>query len=176
MEMTTFETARLRMREVEADDLDAVLTVYSSNADYLALTEGSGGEPGRYDRGMLERDFTIARMTPGRHLVGISLKESGELIGVLDWMEENPNDGKPWVGLLMIRADHQRQGLASEAFAGLAERLRAGGADVLRASVIKRNAAGQALSDRLELRPVATTSVRFAAEEDVVIVERDLSG
>jgi hypothetical protein len=36
-----------------------VLDVYLSNPAYLELTEGSGGEPGRYDRGMLERDFAI---------------------------------------------------------------------------------------------------------------------
>jgi hypothetical protein len=30
-------------------------------------------------------------------------------------MEDNPSDGKPWVGLLMIRADSQRRGFASEA-------------------------------------------------------------
>jgi hypothetical protein len=42
-------------------------------------------------------------------------------------MEENPSDGTPWLGLLMIRADLHRHGLASEVFAGLARELRRNG-------------------------------------------------
>jgi hypothetical protein len=30
-------------------------------------------------------------------------------VGLTDWMDENSEDGKPWIGLLMIRADRQRQ-------------------------------------------------------------------
>ena len=39
---------------------------------------------------------------------------------MLDWMDENPNDGAPWIGLVMVHAAHQRSGLAAEAIAGLA--------------------------------------------------------
>jgi hypothetical protein len=42
-----FETERLVIRELREEDLEAVLPVYTSNPGYLALTEGSGGEPGR---------------------------------------------------------------------------------------------------------------------------------
>jgi len=61
---TQFETERLVIRDLREDDLEAVLPVYTSNPGYLALTEGSGGEPGRYDLDMLELDFVVAQMTP----------------------------------------------------------------------------------------------------------------
>lgn len=147
-----FETDRLVVRGLQANDLEPLFAVYMSNPDYLHFTEGSGGEPGHYDIAMLERDAAVAQMTPGRHMAAIFLKRTGELIGVLDWMEENPSDGKPWVGLVMIRADWQRRGLAAEAVGGLAEHLRARGMSLLRSAVIKRNRVGWALAERLGVK------------------------
>lgn len=169
-----FETERLVVRRVGADDLVTLLDVHTSNPGYLDLTEGSLGEPGRYDLEMLQRDFAIARMTPGRHLAGLFLKQSDELVGLLDWMEENPLDGKPWLGLLMIRADQQRQGYAVEAFEGLAQRLRTHGASVVRAGVVVRNPAGRLLTRRLGFEAVSTTVTRMTSEEEVVVLERAL--
>jgi RimJ/RimL family protein N-acetyltransferase len=169
-----FETERLLVRELEEDELEAALEVHASNPAYLELTEGSGGEPGRYDLDMLGRDLALARATPGRHLAGLRLKEEGELVGVLDWLEEHPSDSMPWVGLVMIRADRQRQGLASEALAGLAGRLQAGGARAVRAGVIARNEPGRALADRLGFEPLSTTVKPMASEETILVVELSL--
>lgn len=162
------------MRAVAADDIDALLAVHLSNPGYIGVTEGSGGEPGRYDRGMLERDLVIAGMTPGRHLAGIVRRADSELIGVLDWMEENPSDGQPWIGLVMIRADQHRRGYAREAVEALAYQLRAAGKTALRASVVARNGVGRALADRLGFEPVSTTTKRMASEEAVIVLEREL--
>jgi RimJ/RimL family protein N-acetyltransferase len=170
-----FETDRLVVRRLQADDLEALLAVYTSNSDYLQFTEGSGDEPGRYDIEMLERDVAVAQMTPGRQMAGIFLKQTGELIGVLDWMDENPSDGQPWIGLVMIRADWQRRGLAAEAFGGLADRLRSRGMSVLRAAVIQRNRAGRALAELLGFQTVSTTMKRLASgEEELIVLERRL--
>jgi RimJ/RimL family protein N-acetyltransferase len=170
-----FETDRLVVRGLQADDLEALLAVYTSNPDYLQFTEGSGGEPGRYDIEMLERDVALAQMTPGRQMAGIFLKQTGELIGVLDWMDENPSDGQPWIGLVMIRADWQRRGLAAEAFGGLADRLRSRGMSVVRAAVIQRSRAGRALAELLGFQTVSTTMKRLASgEEELIVLERRL--
>jgi RimJ/RimL family protein N-acetyltransferase len=169
-----FPTERLLVRELANDELEEVLAVYTSNPGYLELTEGSGGEPGRYDLGMLARDLALARATLVRHLAALRLRENGELVGVLDWLEEHPSDGMPWVGLVMIRAELQRQGLASEAFAALAELLRARGARTVRAGVLARNEPGRALAHRLGFETVSTTVQRMASEETVLVVERSL--
>jgi RimJ/RimL family protein N-acetyltransferase len=168
-----FETERLVIRELREEDLEAVLPVYTSNPGYLALTEGSGGEPGRYDLEMLRRDFVV-QMTPGRTMAGIFLKGGDEPIGVLDWMEENPADGKPWLGLLIIRADHQRRGFASEALDAFVERLRARGVPSVRAGVIERNEGARAFACRLEFEPISSAPVRMAATEKVIVLERRL--
>ena len=160
---------------MRADELELLLDVYASNPQYLQLTEGSAGEPGHYDLGMLERDVAMAQMTPGRHIASIHLKEIDDLVGVLDWMEENPFDGMPWIGLVMIHADWQRQGLASEAIAALAE-VCSRGSSALRAAVIARNNAGRALADRLGFAAVSTEVKRLASgEENVIVLERPLA-
>ena len=92
------------------DDIAELLDVHLSNQAYLDLTEGSGGIAGAYDRGMLERDLTMSAMTPGRHTCVLRLRDGGACVGVLDWIDENPNDGAPWIGLVMVHADHQRRG------------------------------------------------------------------
>lgn len=169
-----FETERLLVRDLVEDDLEAVFEVYASNPGYLELTSGAGGEPGLYDLEMLKRDFVVARMTPGRRMAGIFLKDSGEPVGVLDWMEEHPSDGKPWIGLLIVHADRQRLGIAAEVFEGLADRLRARRVDRVRAAVIARNDAGNALARRLRFDQVSTTTMRMTSEEEVLVFERTL--
>lgn len=88
-----FETPWLVVRPLAAEDLESALAAYVSNPQYVALTEGSAGEPGLFDLGMLQRDFAVARMTPGRHFLGLVAKTTDELIGVLDWLEQNPRTG-----------------------------------------------------------------------------------
>ncbi len=171
---TQFETERLVIRELREEDLAAVLPVYTSNPEYLALNEGSGGEPGRYDLDMLGRDFVVAQMTPGRTMAGIFLKGGDEPIGVLDWMEQNPTDGRPWLGLLIIRADHQRRGFASETLDAFVERLRSRGARTVRAGVIERNEGACEFARRLEFEPISSVAMRMASTEKVIVVERRL--
>jgi RimJ/RimL family protein N-acetyltransferase len=171
----TFETVRLRVRGAEADDLEDLLAAYTSNPAYLALTEGSHGEPGRYDRGMLERDFTLAQMTPGRHMLSVVAKDGSGVIGVLDWMERNPSDSYPWIGLVMVHGERQREGLAAEAVEGLLDHLRGRGMRAVRAGVIERNPAGRALMERLGFARVSETTMRMAAAEEAIwVFERSL--
>jgi len=123
--MITLTTERLVLREVVADDLPSLLPVYLSNPDQVMANEGSEGEPGHYDLEMLQRDWWIASLTPGRHMLGVYLLASGAPIGLADYLEENPDDGQPWLGQLMIHHDEQRQGYGAEAFHALADYFRA---------------------------------------------------
>ncbi len=59
----------------------------------------------------------MSALTPGQHTAVLRLRDDGASVGVLDWMDENPNDGAPWLGLIMIHADRQHRGLAGEAVA-----------------------------------------------------------
>jgi hypothetical protein len=70
---------RLGMREVEAADLPGLLLVYLFNPEPVALKEGSQGQPGYFDLEMLQRDWWVAHMMPGRHMLHIYLTCSPRL-------------------------------------------------------------------------------------------------
>jgi RimJ/RimL family protein N-acetyltransferase len=163
--VTVFETARLVAAEVCEEDISELLDVYLSNPDYLELTEGSGGVAGAYDRGMLERDLAMSELTPGRHTAVLRLRDGGACVGVMDWVDENPNDGTPWLGLIMIHADHQRRELGTEAIAGLTDHGRRAGWTRLREGVIMGNEAGMALAVAAGMREIERKPHRIAAGE-----------
>ncbi|MGN6379366.1 MAG: GNAT family N-acetyltransferase [Gaiellales bacterium] len=121
MSPAVFQTARMRAVPAAEADLDGLLAVYLSNPGTLALTEGSAGEPGHYDRGMLERDLWMAELDPQRTAAALELAETGEPVGAMDWIERHPERDIPWLGMLMVHANHHRHGLGWEAVDGLAE-------------------------------------------------------
>ena len=154
--MLELETPRLRIRDAEAEDLPALLPVYLSNPAFVRMNEGSQGEAGYYDLEMFQRDWWINRMMPGGHVLGLYLKATGAPVGQANFLEENPEDGMPWLGLLMIAAPHQRQGLGREAWDGLAAHFRATyGWPALRLGVLKPNTAALAFWQALGFTQVA---------------------
>lgn len=144
--MTSAATGRLRFAEVSEDDLDDLFAIHAGNPEYAALTEGSQGQAGHYDRGMLERDWHLGTLEPARRQL-IGRLDDGRAAVWLDLLDSNPNDGHPWIGLLMVERGLQGQGLGREA-AAAAERLLPGGAAV-RAGVIPENEGALAFWQRL---------------------------
>ena len=144
--MTAAATERLRFAEVTEDDLDDLLAIHAGNPQYAALTEGSQGHAGHYDRRMLERDWWLGTLEPGRRQL-VGRLEGGAAAVWLDLLDANPNDGHPWIGLLMVERSLQGQGLGREA-AGAAEELLAGG-EAVRAGVLPANEGALAFWQRL---------------------------
>jgi RimJ/RimL family protein N-acetyltransferase len=167
------ESARLVMHEVAPDDLPSLLPVYLSNPEYVAQSEGSRGEVGYFDLEMFQRDWQIAQMTPGRHMLGMYLKETNEAVGLADFLEENPEDSQPWLGFLMIARAHQRQGLGAEAFERLAAYFNDRyGWPSLRVGVMKTNTAALAFWRRLGFHEISTDDA--AARKRYVTLQRAL--
>lgn len=170
--MTFFRTDRLEVVEVGEDDLDDLLAARLSNPAYLELTEGSAGVAGHYDRGMLERDLTVAALEPGRHTAAVRLRDGDVCVGELDWLDRNPRDGSPWLGFVGVHADHQRRGIASEATRGLAAHGRAAVWTRVREGVLVENVPGMALARSLGFREVERRMHRIAAgERELAVLE-----
>lgn len=163
--MTDLETARLRIREAQPDDLPGLLPIYLSNPNYVAQNEGSAGEAGRYDLAMLQRDWQVQRWM-GAVLLGIYLSETGAAVGMAGYLPEHPDDGSPWLGSLVIAAARQRQGFGAEALARLAAYFRDDlGWHTLRLSVTEVNAGARIFFETLGFRVVgeATNSTGLRA-------------
>jgi RimJ/RimL family protein N-acetyltransferase len=174
--MPDLETSRIQLREAAAEDLQRLEPVLTSNAAFLQLTEGSAGEVGIYDLARLQRDWTIAQLMPGRHIVGGYLKESGEPVAYLDYLEEN-DDGFPWVGTLISHTRHQRQGLGSEILCALAEYGQATyGWTSVRAGVLQTNTPAFAFALHLGFHSVGETEQTSPVGKTVaIILERSLN-
>lgn len=146
----TLETERLVLTEVTEDDVDGLLAVALSNPEFTGDHEGSAGEPGRFDRDMLERDLAVAWMDPARHPLVLRHKgHSGRVMGWAEVLDEHPRDLVPWIGLLEVHRQDQRHGYGSEAVTALLAWARAGGAPALRLGVDEGNASGFAFWQRL---------------------------
>lgn len=161
--MLELTSARLQIREIEADDLPALLPIYTSNPEFVRQNEGSEGEPGRYDLDRWQRDWYIMQMLPGSHQLGCYLRTENTPVGTVHFLEENEDDGKPWLGTLVVHKDYQRQGLGAEIFHCLIEHFRQQTDwTTLRASVKAQNEAGLAFLQSMGFQSLKEGSGRFA--------------
>jgi RimJ/RimL family protein N-acetyltransferase len=149
------ETARLVVREADEDDVEGLLAVALSNPGFTGHHEGSDGGPGRFDRGMLERDLAVAWMDPARHPLVIRTKPGpGRVIGWADVLDEHPRDHVPWIGLLEVHRHEQRKGFGREVVDALAGWVRERGAPALRLGVDEGNDAAWRFWQRMGFQQV----------------------
>jgi RimJ/RimL family protein N-acetyltransferase len=75
-------------------------------------------------------------------MLALRERETGELIGVIEYVDLNPGDGHPWIGLIMVRSERQREGLAAEAMLAVCDHVYLNWASPVRIGVIDENQAG----------------------------------
>lgn len=169
-----YVTERLEVRGVEEADIDGLLDVYLSNPQIIAVTEGSAGEPGRYDRGMLERDLRISELDEARHTAGLFLRDGGACVGVIDWVDREA-DGSPSIGLVMVHAGHQRRGYGREAVLGLIAAARESGRALVRAAALAGDPATTGLYTAVGMLEIdGRTAPLAGGERSVVVFELEL--
>jgi ribosomal protein S18 acetylase RimI-like enzyme len=169
--MIRFELAQMVVREVEAEDLEPLLAVYTSNPAFVARMEGSEGEAGKYDLARCQRDWIVARMMPERHLLGGWLRDSGAAVGLVDFVEEHERYGRPWLGALVVHHDYQRRGLGSKLCRSVLAHLHtAYGATAVNTGVAASNMAGLAFFRANDFSPIDELTHRGPAGEERIIV------
>jgi RimJ/RimL family protein N-acetyltransferase len=153
---------------VREDDLPRVLDVFHSNPQYLEWTEG-----GDYDLDALREDRESAQKQPGRHMLAIRDRDSGEVVGVLEYLENNEGDGHPWIGLIIVDAARQQEGIGGEAVAAVCDHINLNWAQPVRLAVIDENRAGLALAIALGFQPYGETYQDLGGgEQRLVLMER----
>lgn len=169
------DTERLIVRAPAVEELPAMLDVYLSNPDFLEMTEGNQGEPGRFELETLERELAVAAIIPDRWYGLVSAKATGAIVGVVDWILENDSDGLPWIGLIEIRRDFQGSGFGRELVRGIEDQLRELQASVVRAAVIERNGAGCEFMKRVGYEVIGRRNIRLVTEEPILVLEHTLA-
>jgi RimJ/RimL family protein N-acetyltransferase len=99
--------------------------------------------------------------------LGLWLGREEKLVGAIDWLPENPSDGHPWIGLVLVHRDWQCRGLASEAVRGYLEHEGLAG---VRAGVIVGNEAGRGLVEHLGFRAVDTRELALGGGRHEIVV------
>jgi RimJ/RimL family protein N-acetyltransferase len=151
-------------------DLPLLLEVFQSNPRYLEWNEG-----GEYDLEMLRGDWESARTAEGRNMLALRDRETGELVGVIEYLEVNPDDGHPWIGLIMVGSERQREGLAGEAVLAVCDHVHLNWASPMRLGVIDENQAGLALASSLGFERYGETVQGLGGgERRLVLVQRRL--
>ncbi len=102
-------------------------------------------------------------------------RETAELVGVIEYLEVNPNDGHPWIGLIMTAAGRQREGFAGEAVYAVCEQVNLNWASPVRLAVIDENDAGLGLAVSLGFQPYGEAWQDLGGgEQRLVLMERRL--
>jgi RimJ/RimL family protein N-acetyltransferase len=145
---------------VAEHDLPSVLEVFKSNPRYLTWTE-----EGEYTLDTLRGDWETAHAADGRHMLALREKDTGDILGVVEYLENNANDGHPWIGLILVGAERQREGLGAEAVRAVCEHVHMNWASPVRLAVIEDNKAGLALAVALGFEPYGE-AFQFLGGED----------
>jgi RimJ/RimL family protein N-acetyltransferase len=102
-------------------------------------------------------------------------RETRETVGVLEYLEINPNDGHPWIGLIIVTPERQREGLAGEAMDAVCNLIGLNWASPIRLGVIDENHAGLALAVALGFEPYGETVQDLGGgEQRLVLMQRRL--
>lgn len=104
--MITFEP-------IKEETLEIVKSIVNSNASYNILENGN---PVRTDE-EIKNEF----LNPKTECYLIAV--DNQFVGVLDFLVENPKDGQPWLGLLMIHKDYHSMGYGKKAYLSFEKQL-----------------------------------------------------
>ncbi|WP_226669141.1 GNAT family N-acetyltransferase [Metabacillus litoralis] len=95
------------------------------------------------------------------------IKVGSNYVGLLDYLEENPKDHFPWLGLLMIRKSEQGKGYAKSAYDLYEERMRRTGKSAIRLGVLKENKKSKKFWENRGFSYFETKPFRNGKEVDV---------
>lgn len=113
------ETVRLTLAKTTAEDLAALLPVYQTNRQFLTWSFESPDLATDYGLAQLQNEWQAVQYDSSREMWLAKLKSSGQVIATIDFLEQNPSDNLPWLGLLLVHGDFQGQGYGQEIFQSL---------------------------------------------------------
>ncbi|AIG25044.1 MULTISPECIES: GNAT family N-acetyltransferase [Brevibacillus] len=114
----SFYQDQLLINSLEQQELPRAVEIYNSNPNYNVLTNG---EP-TLTLAELSREYEDANQYPTGHWLAIRYED--KIIGISHILLENPNDQKPWIGLLLIDSSYQGKGYGKKAYLMLEEYFR----------------------------------------------------
>lgn len=130
-------SSRLVYSPVVESDFAELLHVYNSNPDYMEYTYGQR----TVTIEIVEQDLADNLAFAGSYNYCLRETSSHSLIGIAQFILNNPRDGHPWLGLIMIDSRSQGKGYAREFLDCLIAWYRENGYTSLHLAVLEKNQA-----------------------------------
>jgi len=146
--------------------------VFRSNPEFLSLRDNVSATAGGYDQTSVKQYWELATLDPQRHLMLVVETATGAAVGLVDFVDQSPFDGLPWIGLVMIHRRCQRRGAGTEALNGVANHLASQGSPAVRMGVFQSDEAGLELARRCGFEPYGSAQVpTLETAQEVVLLE-----
>jgi RimJ/RimL family protein N-acetyltransferase len=129
------ESERLQFAPISEHDIAELVEVYNSNPFYMEAAEGKPAITLKE----VERDFVENNSYPGSFNIAIREKGKSKIIGIAQFILNNPRDNNPWLGLLMLHKEKQGQGYAKEFLLILLDWYKQNGYASLHLGVLEKN-------------------------------------
>ncbi|KRN25923.1 GNAT family N-acetyltransferase [Lacticaseibacillus camelliae] len=154
-------------------DRQTALKIYQSNPSYFTLT---GQKAPTLQMVREDAEAYPADVSETQKHYGLLLINSTP-VGVMDRLNGYPEPQTVYIGLLMIDAAHQRQGLGRRAVDGFAKQFQRQGYGRMRVAVHTANPAALQFWQQVGFKPVGEGRAQLSADQSqpVVILDRDLA-
>ncbi|CAN7764393.1 GNAT family N-acetyltransferase [Paenibacillus sp. LjRoot153] len=119
----------LKLEEFQPDNLKIILEIVNSNPSYNQMENGLEHRTSEELIEELHSPSQCCRL----------INDVEETVGFILFLEKNPNDGFPWIGLLMIHENYKRKGYGKAAFRLLEKYLHEQRCSTVRIGILKAN-------------------------------------
>jgi RimJ/RimL family protein N-acetyltransferase len=156
--MSNVKSQRLEVRPLGADDYTAVVEVYRQTPRFIVELNGRPAESIGLE--MVEEDAAQAA-NHGAPLAGIFLRESGQMIGVADYVPGSyrQRPSQAWLALLLIAGPYQRNGYGTEVYRLIEDEIFANpDVDTIGLGVLVNNGPAIAFWQRMGYRRAGSTA------------------
>ena len=160
----------ISLKQLDKNSTAAVLAFFKSCSGYFLMAEGQEADEAAVTAFFEERP--PACRPEEKHLFGVF--EGEMLIGVIDLVENYPEQGEWIIGLMLFHPDRRGKGLGRMVHRELTEIARAGGARKMRVGVVEQNTGGLAFWTRLGYREKERTAPRLMGQKESIIIVMNL--
>lgn len=144
----------------------AEMEIMNSQAEYNLLADG---------KRVLDEQDLLAEQEEKKELCKerYLIKVEKDLVGIIDFIMENPRDQKPWLGLLIIHRDWTRKSYGAAALSKYEEMMRGRGIDAVRLGCFTANTKGMAFWEKQNFRRVKEITFK---DQPLWVMEKQLIG
>lgn len=135
------------------DTILAEMEIMNSQQEYNLLADG---KKVLNEEDLLSEQEEKKELGKERYLI----KEEGHLVGIIDFIMENPRDQKPWLGLMIIDRKWTRNSYGAAALAKYEQMMRERGIKEVRLGCLTENVSGMAFWEKQNFRKLEEITFR----------------